>query len=92
VIVLDLQRAHPGIDLRLLGALSARESEVATHVAEGLTDRDIAEALYLSRFTVQQHVKSIYRTLGVRLPGRAGALLSRRAAGLAARSIPKIRD
>jgi DNA-binding CsgD family transcriptional regulator len=65
VTVLELQREHPGLDPRLLAALTPRESEVAALVVEGMGDREIAEALHLSRFTVQQHVKRIYRTLGV---------------------------
>jgi DNA-binding CsgD family transcriptional regulator len=65
VTVLELQREHPGFDPRFLGALTPRESEVAALVAEGLSDREIAEALHLSRFTVSQHVKRIYRTLEV---------------------------
>jgi DNA-binding NarL/FixJ family response regulator len=65
VAVLELQRTHRGLDLRLLGALTPRESEVAALVIEGLADREIAEALQLSRYTIQQHVQSIYRRLGV---------------------------
>ena len=65
VTVLELQREQPRLDNRLLGVLTPRESEVAALVAEGLSDREIAEALHLSRFTVHQHVKQIYRTLGV---------------------------
>jgi DNA-binding NarL/FixJ family response regulator len=65
VTVLELQRQHAGLDQRLLGLLTPRQSEIATLLAEGLGDREIAETLYLSRFTVQQHVKRIYRILGV---------------------------
>jgi DNA-binding CsgD family transcriptional regulator/GAF domain-containing protein len=65
VTVLELQREHPGLNPRLLAALTPREGEVAVLVVEGMGDREIAEALHLSRFTVQQHVKRIYRTLGV---------------------------
>jgi DNA-binding CsgD family transcriptional regulator len=65
VTVLELQREAPGIDPRMLGALTPRESEVAGLVVEGLSDREIAETLCLSRYTVNQHVKRIYRTLGV---------------------------
>ena len=38
---------------------------MATLVVDGLTDREIAERLYLSRHTVSQYVKRIYRKLGV---------------------------
>jgi DNA-binding CsgD family transcriptional regulator len=65
VTVLELQRRHPGLDSSLLAALTPRESEVAVLVVEGLSDREIAERLGLSRYTVHQYVRSIYRTLGV---------------------------
>jgi DNA-binding NarL/FixJ family response regulator len=65
VTVLELQREHPRLDLRLLAVLTPRESEVAALVAEGMGDREIAEALHLSPFTIHQHIKRIYRTLGV---------------------------
>jgi DNA-binding CsgD family transcriptional regulator/GAF domain-containing protein len=65
VTVLELQREHPSLDRRALSTLTPRESEIAVLVADGLSDREIAERLYLSRFTVHQHVKRIYRTLDV---------------------------
>jgi DNA-binding NarL/FixJ family response regulator len=65
VTVLELKRQQPELDHRLLGALTPRETEVAVLVAAGLSDREIAERLYLSRFTVHQYVKRIYRALGV---------------------------
>lgn len=45
--------------------LSAREQEVLRLLAEGLTDREIAESLTLSARTVESHVSSILRKLGV---------------------------
>jgi len=63
--VLELTCDHPRIDHAQLIALTPRESEVAVLVVEGLSDREIAERLCLSRFTVHQHVKRIYRTLEV---------------------------
>jgi DNA-binding CsgD family transcriptional regulator/GAF domain-containing protein len=65
VTVLELQRDHPALDRRVLSTLTPRESEIAVLVADGLSDREIAEHLFLSRFTVHQHVKRIYRTLEV---------------------------
>lgn len=47
-------------------ALSPREHDVARLLASGQTNREIAEALYLSRRTVEQHVASVLRKLGVR--------------------------
>lgn len=46
--------------------LSAREREVLRHLAEGLTDNQIADALTISRRTVETHVSSVLHKLGVR--------------------------
>ncbi len=45
-------------------ALSPREAEVATLVAEGLTNRQIAERLFISERTAQNHVQHILTKLG----------------------------
>jgi DNA-binding CsgD family transcriptional regulator len=65
VTVLELERERPGGAVGPLLALTAREREVAALVVEGLADREIAERLRLSRHTVSQYVKRIYRKLGV---------------------------
>ncbi len=46
--------------------LSGRESEVLRLLADGLTDRAIAAALSISPRTVESHVSSLLRKLGVR--------------------------
>jgi len=46
-----------------LAALTPREREVLALVAEGRTDRGIAEALWLSPKTVETHVRTIFRKL-----------------------------
>jgi len=46
--------------------LSAREVEVLSLAAEGLTDQEVAQRLYLSPRTVGQHLRSVYRKLGVK--------------------------
>jgi DNA-binding NarL/FixJ family response regulator len=48
------------------GLLSAREQEVLRLLAEGMTDREIASALAISPRTVESHVSSVLRKLGVR--------------------------
>jgi two-component system, NarL family, response regulator DevR len=48
------------------GMLSARERDVLRLLAEGMTDRDIAMALAISPRTVESHVSSVLRKLGVR--------------------------
>jgi DNA-binding CsgD family transcriptional regulator len=45
--------------------LSPREVEVLRLVAQGLTDRQVADHLFLSPRTVNQHLRSIYTKLGV---------------------------
>ena len=49
-----------------LEALSAREREVLRLLEDGLTDREIAEALTISVRTVESHVSAVLRKLGVR--------------------------
>jgi ATP/maltotriose-dependent transcriptional regulator MalT len=45
--------------------LTAREVEVLRLVAEGLTDAQVAEKLFISLRTVNAHLRSIYTKLGV---------------------------
>lgn len=49
----------------LIEPLSDRELEVLQHVAEGYTNREIADRLYLSTNTVKVHTRNIYGKLGV---------------------------
>jgi len=52
-----------------LGELSPREREVLRLMAEGLSDRGIADAMFISLNTVGTHIQHIFRKLG--LPGSA---------------------
>jgi DNA-binding CsgD family transcriptional regulator len=45
--------------------LSRREYEVAFLVAKGLKSAQVAEKLFISEYTVDNHLRSIYRKLGV---------------------------
>jgi DNA-binding CsgD family transcriptional regulator/GAF domain-containing protein len=65
VTVLELDREQPARSAGPLLSLTPREREVAALVADGLADRQIAERLHLSRHTVSQYVKRIYRKLDV---------------------------
>lgn len=47
-------------------ALTPSELQVALRVAEGLTNREVAAAIFLSPKTVEHHLSSIYRKLGIR--------------------------
>jgi DNA-binding NarL/FixJ family response regulator len=48
-----------------LGALTARERDVLTLMAEGLTDRGIAERLFVSLNTVGTHIQRVLRKLNI---------------------------
>ncbi|HET9905008.1 MAG TPA: LuxR C-terminal-related transcriptional regulator, partial [Anaerolineales bacterium] len=51
-------------DAESFGGLTAREREVARLVAEGNSNREIAESLFLSERTVENHVGNILMKLG----------------------------
>ncbi len=50
---------------RTAGGLSVREVEVLQLVAKGMTDADVADALFISPRTVARHLQSVYNKLGV---------------------------
>jgi DNA-binding CsgD family transcriptional regulator len=47
------------------GPLTERQSEILEMVADGLTNREIADRLYLAPGTVKRHLDNIYRILDV---------------------------
>ena len=47
-------------------ALSEREQDILALVAKGLSNREVAEALYISVNTTQWHLSHIYQKLGVK--------------------------
>jgi ATP/maltotriose-dependent transcriptional regulator MalT len=66
-----------------LGGLSRRELEVLDLVAQGLTNRDIAQHLVLSEHTVNRHVANILRKLGLNSRAAAASLAGRHGLGIA---------
>lgn len=60
-------------DSDLADSLSAREQDVLGHMARGMSNREIASALWISEPTVKTHVSHILRKLG--RADRTGAVL-----------------
>lgn len=52
-------------DIRKIEALTKREYEVLTLIAEGLSNKDIADRIYISEKTVKNHVSSIFKKIEV---------------------------
>lgn len=72
-------RETKGTDARPASAygLSARELDVLELLVSGQTDREIAEALYISPRTAQGHVAHIFDKLGVNTRATAVAIAVR---------------
>jgi len=68
---------------RLPGNLTSRQAEVLQLLAEGLSNKEIAARLYLSRGTVERHLTTIYHKL--ELGGRVDAARYAMENGLAGR-------
>ena len=61
----DVGLAEPAAVPAGLEHLTPRQIEVLRLVARGMTNNEIAEALFLSRRTVHAHLRSIFHKLGV---------------------------
>jgi LuxR family maltose regulon positive regulatory protein len=66
--VADARPVQEGVkpQTRLVEPLSEREIEVLSLIAEGLSNREIGDQLYISEGTVKAHTSNIYGKLGVR--------------------------
>ncbi len=58
-----LMQKAPAVDL--YGEMTGREREVASLLAKGLTNRQIADQLYVSEGTVKNYISSIYDKTGI---------------------------
>ena len=58
-------------DPSTLDQLTPRELQIALDLASGLTTREAAAKLYLSPKTVEYHLRSVYRKLGIALASAA---------------------
>ena len=64
-IVALVESAATGPDARLDHGLSDREQQVLALIAEGLTNREIADRVYVSINSVKTYIRSAYRKIGV---------------------------
>jgi LuxR family transcriptional regulator, maltose regulon positive regulatory protein len=71
---------HPGVADELVEPLSEREIEVLSLLALGMSNREIADQLYISTGTVKTHAHNIYNKLGVK--NRTQAIATGRQLGL----------
>ena len=62
-----------------LSVLRPRQREILELAAEGLSNSQIAQRLYLSESTVKQHLRATYKILGVKNRRQAAYALRRRA-------------
>ena len=65
---------------RAIAGLTRRERDILLLVAEGLSDRDVAEALFVSQGTVRSHLTNIFGKLGV--GSRTAAVAAARRLGI----------
>ncbi|NSX16281.1 response regulator transcription factor [Cupriavidus taiwanensis] len=75
-----LAQARPAPPASAKPLLSARETEILVFINKGSTNREIADALSLSRLTIESHVKNIYKKLAVKT--RTQAIFEARAYGV----------
>jgi DNA-binding CsgD family transcriptional regulator len=64
--------------LRGVDALTASERRVAEMVSEGLTNREVAQALFVTEKTVETHLGNAYRKLDINSRSQLPGALSRR--------------
>jgi predicted ATPase/DNA-binding CsgD family transcriptional regulator len=64
------------------GVLTRREREIAVLVSRGFTNRQIADALMLSRRTVSTHLEHIFAKLGVQARAEVAVWITRHSDGL----------
>jgi two-component system response regulator DevR len=63
-----------------VAALSAQEKRVLDLIGDGLTNRQIAERMYLSEKTAKNYVSAVLGKLGLQRRSQAAALAARLAA------------
>lgn len=68
---------RPSTGDAIIATLTARETEVARMLAEGLTNRQIAQKLVIAPRTVETHIEHIFTKLGVNSRTQVAVLFAR---------------
>lgn len=76
--VLERMRALARGEGDELAALSDQERKILSHIAEGKTNKEIAEVVFLSDKTVKNYVSSILSKLNLRRRSEAAAFMAER--------------
>ncbi len=76
--VLDRMRALARGDGDELATLSDQEKKILSHIAEGKTNKEIAEEVFLSDKTVKNYVSNILSKLNLRRRSEAAAFMAER--------------
>lgn len=73
-LVAQLVKDEETVDLLIL---TSRQREILGLVAQGMTNAQIAKELFLSEYTIKQHLRAAYKLLGVRNRVEAARIFSR---------------
>ncbi|WP_179277202.1 helix-turn-helix transcriptional regulator [Actinoplanes regularis] len=72
------ERPATGAGCTVEGGLTAQQERIAALVAEGATNREVAQELHLSPRTVDHHLRNVFARLGVRSRTEMARLLATR--------------
>jgi DNA-binding NarL/FixJ family response regulator len=92
-VIDQFSRIHRPVPARALDELTAREQDVLRSLARGLSNAEIARALFISEGTVKTHVTHVLQKLGLR--DRVQAVVLAYQAGMVdpePSSVPRSRD
>ena len=64
-----------------MAALTGAEAQVASLVSDGITNREIAERLFLSPHTVNSHLRHIYSKLAINSRAELARIVAEQAGG-----------
>jgi DNA-binding NarL/FixJ family response regulator len=76
----------------LLGRLTKQERTIVEHIADGLTNKQIAEEMFLAEKTVKNYVSNVLAKMGMSRRSEAAAYVARAQAEKGERALPESWD